>query len=169
MSRHIVKYGDPVLGKPAQDITEFDASLRSLADEMFEVMYSAGGVGLAAPQIGISKRIFVMDAVGGKDKARQFAVVNPVIELAEGKQEGAEGCLSVPGFSFDIPRPGHVIVRGKDLNASDIRLDLTDLEARCASHEIDHLDGRLLLSHVSPLKRDLTVRKIRKRIRAGDW
>jgi peptide deformylase len=164
-----VKYGDPVLGKQAQEVTEFDGSLRSLADEMFEVMYLARGVGLAAPQIGVSKRIFVMDAGGAEGKARQFAVVNPVIELAEGVQEGAEGCLSVPGFSFDIRRPEHVIVRGQDINGSDLRLDLTDLEARCVSHEIDHLEGRLLLSHVSPLKRDLTVRKIKKRIRAGDW
>jgi peptide deformylase len=169
MPRYIVKYGDPVLGKRAAEITEFDGSLKSLADEMFEVMYAAGGVGLAAPQIGVSKRIFVMDVAGGKDKTRQVAVVNPVIELAEGQQEGAEGCLSVPGFSFDIRRPDHVIVRGQDVNGSTISLDVNGLEARCVSHEIDHLNGRLLLSQISPLKRDLTVRKIRKRIKAGDW
>jgi peptide deformylase len=169
MPRNIVKFGDPVLGRRALVVTEFDGSLKSLVDEMFEVMYSAGGVGLAAPQIGISKRIFVMDVAGGKDKSRRFAVVNPVIELAEGQQEGAEGCLSVPGFSFDIRRPDHVIVQGQDINGSNITLDVTGLEARCVSHEIDHLDGRLLLSQVSPLKRDLTVRKIRKRIRAGEW
>jgi peptide deformylase len=169
MVRHIVKYGDPVLGKLSEEVTEFDESLRALAGEMFDVMYAAGGVGLAAPQIGVSKRIFVMDVTGAKDNGSKFVVVNPVIELAEGEQEGPEGCLSVPGFSFDIRRSGRVIVRGQDLNGSHISLDVTDLEARCVSHEVDHLDGRLLLARVSPLKRDITVRKIKKRIKAGDW
>ena len=169
MVRPIVKYGDSVLGKVAQEITGFDSTLRSLADEMFEIMYAARGVGLAAPQIGVSSRIFVMDTTGGQETARKVVVINPVIETAEGEQEGAEGCLSVPGFSFDIRRPEHVIVRGQDANGSDIRLDLTGLEARCVSHEIDHLNGRLLLSHLSPLKRDLTIRKIKKRIKGDDW
>src|SRR5262249_2815305 len=169
MVRPIVKYGDPVLGKRAEEITEFDASLKSLADEMLEVMYAARGVGLAGPQIGVSKRIFVMDATGGQDPARKFVVVNPVIELAEGEQEGGEGCLSVPGFSFEIRRHEHVIVRGQDASGSEIKLDVTGLEARCVSHEIDHLNGQLLLSRLSPLKRDLTVRKIKKRIKAGEW
>jgi peptide deformylase len=169
MVRPIVKYGDSVLGKVAQEITGFDSTLRSLADEMFEIMYAARGVGLAAPQIGVSSRIFVMDTTGGQETARKVVVINPVIEVAEGEQQDAEGCLSVPGFSFDIRRPGHVIVRGQDVNGSDIRLDVTGLEARCVSHEIDHLNGRLLLSHVSPLKRDLTIRKIKKRIKADDW
>jgi peptide deformylase len=132
-------------------------------------MYAARGVGLAAPQIGVSRRIFVMDATGGQEAARRFVVVNPVIEVAEGKQEGAEGCLSVPGFSFDITRPSRVVLRAKDIDGADINLDVNGLEARCCSHEIDHLNGRLLLGHVSPLKRDLTIRKIKKRIRADDW
>ena len=169
MVRPIVKYGDAVLARVAEEITQFDSALRSLADDMFEVMYAARGVGLAAPQIGVSSRIFVMDATGSQDTSHRVVVVNPVIELAEGEQEGAEGCLSVPGFSFDIPRPGHVILNGKDVNGSEIRLDVTGLEARCVSHEIDHLNGRLLLSHLSPLKRDLTIRKIRKRVKADDW
>jgi len=169
MVRPIVKYGDAVLARVADEITQFDSSLRSLADEMIEVMYAARGVGLAAPQIGVSSRIFVMDATGGQDATRRIVVVNPVIDVAEGEQEGGEGCLSVPGFSFDIKRPGHVVLRGKDLNGSEIRLDVTGLEARCVSHEIDHLNGRLLLSHLSPLKRDLTIRKIKKRIKADDW
>jgi peptide deformylase len=170
MVRHqIVKYGDPVLARSADQVTQFDESLRSLVTEMFDIMYAAGGVGLAAPQIGISKRIFVMDATNGKDKSKQFAVVNPVIELQEGDQEGAEGCLSVPGFSFDIRRSDHVVVRGQDLSGSPISLDVNGLEARCVSHEVDHLNGRLLLTHVSPLKRDITVRKIRKRIKSGEW
>jgi len=165
----IVKYGDPVLAKRAEEVTAFDEPLRSLVARMFEVMYAAGGVGLAAPQIGISKRIFVMDAAGGKDESRRFAVINPVIDLAEGDQDGAEGCLSVPGFSFDIRRSEHVVLRGEDVNGAPIRLDVRGLEARCVSHEIDHLDGRLLLSHVSPLKRDMTVRKIKKRMKSGEW
>ena len=169
MVRPIVKYGDAVLARVADEITQFDSSLRSLADEMIEVMYAARGVGLAAPQIGVSSRIFVMDATGGQDATRRIVVVNPVIDVAEGEQEGGEGCLSVPGFSFDIKRPDHVVLRGKDLNGSEIRLDVTGLEARCVSHEIDHLNGRLLLSHLSPLKRDLTIRKIKKRIKADDW
>jgi len=169
MVRPIVKYGDPVLGRPAVEITEFDASLKSLADEMLEVMYAARGVGLAAPQIGVSKRIFVMDATAGQDQARRFVVANPVIELAEGEQEGGEGCLSVPGFSFEIRRAEHVVLRGQDVGGSQIILDVAGLEARCVAHEIDHLNGKLLLAHVSPLKRDLTIRKIKKRIRAHDW
>jgi peptide deformylase len=169
MVRRIVKYGDPVLGKRSEVVAEFDESLTALVGEMFDVMYAAGGVGLAAPQIGVSKRIFVMDVTGGNDKGRKFVVINPAIELAEGEEEGAEGCLSVPGFSFEIRRSGHVIVRGQDLDGSHISLDVTGLEARCVSHEVDHLDGRLLLAHVSPLKRDITVRKIKKRIKAGDW
>jgi len=169
MVRPIVKYGDPVLGKRAEEITEFDASLKSLADEMLEVMYAARGVGLAAPQIGVSRRIFVMDATGGQDQAKKFVVVNPVIELAEGEQEGTEGCLSVPGFSFEIRRAEHVVLRAQDVRGSQITLDVTGLEARCVAHEIDHLNGKLLFTHVSPLKRDLTVRKIKKRIKAHDW
>ena len=169
MARQIVKYGDPVLGKGSEGVSEFDESLRALVGEMFDTMYAAAGVGLAAPQIGVSKRIFVMDVTGTKDSSKKVVVVNPVIELSEGEQEGAEGCLSVPGFSFDIRRPGHVIVRGQDLSGSHISLDVTDLQARCVSHEVDHLDGRLLLTRISPLKRDITVRKIRKRIKTGEW
>jgi len=169
MVRSIVKYGDPVLARRADEITEFDASLRSLAEEMFETMYAAHGVGLAAPQIGVSKRIFVMDATSGQEKAKRYAVINPIMDVTEGEQQGSEGCLSVPGFSFDIRRAQHVVLHGQDVGGSPITLDVTGLEARCVLHETDHLNGRLLLSQVSPLKRDLAVRKIKKRIKAGDW
>jgi peptide deformylase len=165
----IVKYGDPVLGRRADEVSKFDESLAALVAEMFDVMYAAGGVGLAAPQIGISMRIFVMDASAGQEAEKRVTVVNPTIELADGDQDGAEGCLSVPGFSFDIRRPDHVIVRGQDASGSPVSIDVTGLEARCVSHEVDHLDGRLLLAHISPLKRDITVRKIKKRMRSGDW
>ncbi|HYM00480.1 MAG TPA: peptide deformylase [Blastocatellia bacterium] len=169
MIRPIVKYGDTVLAKSAEEVNEFGPELTRLVEDMFETMYAAPGVGLAAPQIGISKRVFVMDCAARKEDARKYAVINPVIQLREGEQEGGEGCLSVPGFSFDIKRAKHVIVSGLDVKGDPIRLDVTDLEARCVSHEVDHLDGKLLLSRVSPLKRDMTIRKIKKKIRDGEW
>ena len=169
MIRPIVKYGDTVLARQANEVTEFGPELATLIDDMFETMYAAPGVGLAAPQIGVSQRIFVMDCAGRKDDARKYAVINPVIELREEEQVGGEGCLSVPGFSFDIKRAKHVVVVGQDVSGKPVRLDVTDLEARCVCHEVDHLDGKLLLARISPLKRDMTIRKIKKKIREGEW
>ncbi|HWX42222.1 MAG TPA: peptide deformylase [Blastocatellia bacterium] len=169
MKLDIVKYGDSILTKRADEITEFDQNLGRLVDDMFETMYQAPGVGLAAPQIGVLKRLFVMDCAGGKDKTRKVALINPVIEMEEGEQVGDEGCLSFPGIAFEVARPKRLVVSAYDLDGSQFRLDVMNLEARCVSHETDHLDGELFINYLSPLKRDLIKRKIKKKIKDGDW
>ncbi|PYT09155.1 MAG: peptide deformylase [Acidobacteria bacterium] len=165
----VVKYGDPILTKRGEDVIEFDENLRKLVDDMFETMYGAPGVGLAAPQVGVLKRLFVMDCSSGKDKKQKVALINPVIETEEGEQIGDEGCLSFPGIFLEVKRPQRIVVRALDIDGSEIILDVMDLQARCVSHETDHLDGELFISYISPLKRDLTKRKIKKRIKQGDW
>lgn len=165
----VVKYGAPVLLKRAEPFTGFDKNLEKLIDDMFETMYAATGAGLAAPQIGLSSRIFVMDCSGGRNKKQKIALINPVIELEEGEQTGDEGCLSFPGIYISVTRPQRVVVRAQDLDGSPFTLDVMNFEARCVSHEIDHLDGDLFIESLSPLKRDLLKRKIRKRIKQGDW
>lgn len=165
----IVKYGDPVLTRRAEEVTEFDKDLKKLVDDMFETMYGAPGVGLAAPQVGILKRLFVMDCSSGKNAAQKVALINPVLELEEGEQDGEEGCLSFPEIYFKVRRPQRVVVRAQDVDGSEFRLDVMDLEARCVEHETDHLDGELFIEYLSPLKRDLVKRKIKKRMRQGEW
>lgn len=165
----VVKYGDPVLTKRAEEVTEFDAKLRKLVDDLFETMYAAPGVGLAAPQVGVLKRLFVMDCSSGKNRKQKLALINPVIEMEEGQQVGDEGCLSFPGIFFDVKRPQRVVVRAYDLDGSEFSLDVMNLEARCVAHETDHLDGELFINYLSPLKRDLTKRKIKRRVKQGDW
>lgn len=169
MKLAVVKYGDPVLTKRAEEVREFDKNLAKLVDDMFETMYGAPGVGLAAPQVGILKRLFVMDCSSGKNPKKKIALINPVIDTEEGDQSGDEGCLSFPGIYFQVKRPQRVIVRAQDINGSPFTLDVMDLEARCVEHETDHLDGELFISYLSPLKRDLVKRKIKKRIKQNDW
>ncbi|HSF23157.1 MAG TPA: peptide deformylase [Blastocatellia bacterium] len=169
MILEVVRYGDPILTRPAEAVTEFDARLRKLVDDMFETMYGAPGVGLAAPQVGVLKRLFVMDCSSGKEKKQKIALINPVIETEEGEQIGDEGCLSFPGIFLQVARPQRLVVRARDIDGSEFKLDVMDLEARCVSHETDHLDGELFISYLSPLKRDLVKRKIKKRIKLGDW
>ena len=165
----IVKFGDQVLTRPTELVTRFDRDLHELVDNMFETMYAAPGVGLAATQVGIGRRLFVMDCSTEKDKRKRIALINPIIESQEGAQTGQEGCLSVPGFYFDIKRPRKLIARGQDVDGNPLVLEARDLEARCVSHEVDHLDGKLLLVHLSPLKRDMVERKVKKKIKRGDW
>ncbi|MFY9555617.1 MAG: peptide deformylase [Blastocatellia bacterium] len=169
MILNVVKYGDPILTKRAEEVTEFDEKLNKLINDMFETMYGAPGVGLAAPQVGVLKRLFVMDCSIGKEKKQKVALINPVIETEEGEQIGDEGCLSFPGIFLEVKRPQRVVVRAYDTDGSPMTLDVMDLEARCVSHETDHLDGELFISYLSPLKRDLTKRKIRKRVKQGEW
>ena len=165
----IVKYGDPVLTRSAERVTEFDEKLGKLVDDMFETMYGAPGVGLAAPQVGVLKRLFVMDCSSGKSARQKVALINPVIETEEGEQIGDEGCLSFPGIFIPVARPQRLVVRAQDLNGSEFTLDVMDLEARCVSHETDHLDGELFIEYLSPLKRDMLKRKLKKKIKQGDW
>lgn len=169
MILEVVRYGDPILTRQAEAVTEFDAKLRKLVDDMFETMYGAPGVGLAAPQVGLLNRLFVMDCSSGKDKKQKLALINPVIETEEGEQIGDEGCLSFPGIYLQVARPQRLVVRARDIDGSEFKVDVMDLEARCVSHETDHLDGELFISYISPLKRDLVKRKIKKRIKLGDW
>jgi peptide deformylase len=160
----IVKYGQPVLERRAAAITEFDTpELTQLVDDMFESMYAARGVGLAAPQIGIGKRI------AGEDPAQKLVLVNPEIVSVEGSQTGEEGCLSLPTFRETVTRGQKVTVRAQDAKGKTFEMTGTDLLARAFLHETDHLNGTLYIAHISPLKRDLIRRKIRKLQKANEW
>jgi peptide deformylase len=165
----IVTWPDPVLTTPADPVTKFDAELKKLADDMFETMYAAPGVGLAATQVGIAKRLFVMDCSGGKDKSSRYFMANPQIIVKEGKQEGDEGCLSIPGIYSKVQRSVRVVARGHDINGKEYEIDGVELEARCLLHETDHCDGILYVNRISPLKRELVQRKIKKLQKAGEW
>jgi len=165
----IVRYGDPVLEKPGEPITEFNGDLRKLADDMFESMYAAHGVGLAAPQIGISKRVVVIDVTFKEDPAAKIVLINPEIVKTEGRQRGSEGCLSLPDFREDVTRANVVTVRAQDLEGNWFEKTGEEMLARAFLHETDHLNGKLYISHISALKRDLIRRKIRKLMRAGEW
>jgi peptide deformylase len=165
----IVKLGDPVLEKKAATITEFDDELRKLADDMFESMYAAHGVGLAAPQIGISKRIAVIDVTFKEDPGAKIVLVNPEIVHTEGRQTSNEGCLSIPEFREKVTRPMRVTVKAQDLEGKTIEVSGEELLARALLHETDHLNGKLYISHISGLKRDLIKRKVRKLMKAGEW
>ena len=169
MIHPIVKYGDPVLETPTKKVDKFDAELQTLVDDMFESMYAARGVGLAAPQIGISRRLTVIDVSDGKNPEAKIVCVNPQIIHAEGEQREEEGCLSVPGFRGYVVRPQFVTVRAQDASGKEFEMRGEGLLARAFSHEIDHLDGILFITHLSMLKRDLIKRKIRKMKKAGDW
>ena len=165
----IVKYGDPVLEKPAAPVEVFDEALRKLLDDMFESMYAAHGVGLAAPQIGISRRIAVIDVTFKEDPAAKLVLVNPEIIHTEGKQKGSEGCLSIPDFREPVTRPMRVTVKAQDANGKWYEKTGEEMLARAFMHETDHLNGRLYIHHISALKRDLMKRKIRKLVKAGEW
>jgi len=165
----IVKFGDPVLEKKAATITEFDDALRKLVDDMFESMYAAHGVGLAAPQIGISKRIAVIDVTFKEDPNAKIVLVNPEIVHTEGRQTSSEGCLSIPEFREKVTRPMKVKVRAQNLEGKTVEVEGEELLARALLHETDHLSGKLYISHISALKRDLMKRKIRKLMKAGEW
>ncbi|MDA1311698.1 MAG: peptide deformylase [Acidobacteria bacterium] len=170
MIRKIVKYGDPVLETPCDPLEEFDTEeLQQLVDDMFETMYDAGGVGLAAPQIGLLKRLTVIDCSCGEDPDEKLVFINPEILVTEGKQIGEEGCLSIPGFREDVKRAQKVIVRAQDTKGETFEIEGEDLLARAILHENDHLDGILFLRHISALKREMIKRKIRKLRNKGEW
>jgi peptide deformylase len=165
----IVKYGNPVLETPAEPVTVFDGELKKLVEDMFESMYAAHGVGLAAPQIGISKRLAVIDVTFKEDPDAKLVLANPEIIRTEGKQTQSEGCLSVPDFRESVTRAQKVTVRAQDVTGKWYEMTGEDLLARAFLHETDHLNGKLYISHVSALKRDLMKRKIRKLMKAGEW
>lgn len=165
----IVKFGDPVLEKPAQPVTQFDDSLKSLVADMFESMYAAHGVGLAAPQIGISLRLAVIDITFKEDPKAKLVLANPEIIEVEGRHRQSEGCLSIPEFREDVTRAKYVTVRAQGIDGKWYEKTGEDLLARAFLHETDHLNGKLYISHISALKRDLMKRKIRKLVKAGEW
>jgi peptide deformylase len=165
----IVKWPNPVLDRPGEHVTEFDDELKKLVSDMFETMYSAPGVGLAGVQVGISKRLFVMDCSGGKDPAQRIAIINPEVLRVEGTQNGEEGCLSFPGIFTPVERNLRAVVRAQDVNGEYFEVDGMELTARCMLHETDHCDGIVFLDKMSPLKRELVKRKIKKLQKAGQW
>jgi peptide deformylase len=165
----IVKFGDPVLEKSAEPITVFDGDLQKLIDDMFESMYAAHGVGLAAPQIGISKRLAVIDITFKEDPDAKLVLANPVIVHTEGRQSQNEGCLSLPDFRETVSRARKVTIRAQDVHGKFYEKTGEDLLARAFLHETDHLNGKLYISHISALKRDLMKRKIRKLMKTGEW
>ena len=170
MTYSIVLYGEPVLEKQAAAVTEFDTpELHKLIEDMFESMYAAKGVGLAAPQIGIAKRIAVIDLSVAEDPQQKIVLITPEIIRKEEFQTGEEGCLSLPGFREQVTRPNSVTVRAQNIQGEWFEMNGEELLARAFCHEIDHLNGRLYISHVSALKRDLIRRKVRKLVKAGEW
>lgn len=168
-ARPIVLYPDPVLLKPTLEVEDVDEDVRTLARDMIETMYAAPGVGLAANQVGDSRRVCIADVSAGEKSGNLHVFVNPVIREAAGREVGEEGCLSFPDVVIDVERAFRVTVDALDLEGRPFSLTAEGLLARIIQHEIEHLDGRTFLSNLSPLKREMVKKKIKKRIQAGDW
>ena len=169
MIRPILKYGASALQQPASSVGALTRDIDTLIDDMIETMYAAPGVGLAAPQIGVPLRIFVVDISLGRDPAGLIVMINPQFVSRDGMQLEEEGCLSVPGFEATVVRPTRVIIKGLDRDGTERVREGTGLLARAFQHEMDHLDGRLFIDHLRGLKREMIVRKIKKMTRAGKW
>jgi len=170
MVRKILKYGEPILEQAADPVTEFDTpELHELIADMWETMYASKGVGLAAPQIGIAKRVSVIDTSVGEDESKKVVIINPEILSKDGNQTGEEGCLSIPGFREPLTRANKVTVRAQNEKGETVELDGEELLARAFQHEIDHLNGILFIAHLSALKRDIIRRKIKKLQKTGEW
>lgn len=169
MLRPIVRFGAPVLHGPAQPVTSITAETQSLIDDMIETMYAAPGVGLAATQIGVPQRIFVIDLSVGRATGNLIVMINPELVEREGTQLEEEGCLSVPGFNASVLRPARVVCRGLDRDGREQQIEGTELLARAFQHEMDHLDGTLFVDRLRGIKRDLILRKIQKLKRSGKW
>lgn len=169
MIRPIVKYGDRGLQQPARDVEVITPDIHALLRDMAETMYAAPGIGLAAPQIGVPLRIFVVDLSVGREAGGLLTMINPSFVSQDGLQLEDEGCLSLPGFTATVPRPERVVVRGLDRDGREHHLEGTGLLARAFQHEMDHLDGRLFVDRLRGIRRDLIVRKVRKLTRKGAW
>jgi len=169
MLRPILKYGDQTLHQPARAVDAITPEIERLIDDMIETMYAAPGIGLAAPQVGVPARIFVVDMSVGSDPSGLIVMVNPEFVERDGMQLEDEGCLSVPGFNATVVRPSRAILRGLDREGNVVEREGTGLLARAFQHEMDHLDGMLFVDRLRGIKRDLIVRKIRKLTRAGKW
>ena len=169
MIRPILRFGEPPLQARAADVGELTPDIQKLIDDMIETMYAAPGIGLAAPQIGVSLRIFVVDLSLGRKPEDLMVFINPEFAELEGMQLEEEGCLSIPGFNATVARPMRAVIRGLDRQGAMHTVEATELLARAFQHEMDHLDGKLFLDRVRGIKRDLIVKKIRKMARAGKW
>jgi peptide deformylase len=169
MIRPILKYGDSVLHDKAQVVEAITPDIDRLVDDMIETMYAAPGVGLAAPQVGVRLRIFVVDVSVGRDPGGLLVMINPEFVERDGVQLEEEGCLSVPGFNATVMRPMRVVVKGLDRQGQEFQHEGQGLLARAFQHEMDHLDGALFVDRLRGIKRDLIVKKIRKLSRAGKW
>jgi peptide deformylase len=167
--RPIVKYGTPVLHAPSAPVPDIDGQVAALLKDMVDTMYAAPGIGLAAPQIGIPLRVIVVDLSVGEEEGQLIQLVNPEIVEKEGEQRHEEGCLSVPGYVGTPTRPARVVVKGLDVDGRERLYTGTELLARAFCHEIDHIDGLLFVDRLSPLKRDLLKRKLRRRVKSDDW
>ena len=165
----VVKFPEPVLAQRGDEVTVFDEALAKLVDEMFESMYVAQGIGLAAPQISISKRIAVIDVSFKKNPKERIVLINPAIIEREGKQLEEEGCLSLPEIREKVSRAEWVKIRAQDVTGKVFEIEGTELLGRCMQHEIDHLDGILFIDRISRLKREMVLRKIKKLQKNGEW
>src|SRR6266446_1353015 len=169
MIRPILRYGASALHEQAHPVDTLTPEIDRLIDDMIETMYAAPGIGLAAPQLGVPLRIFVVDVSVGRDPDELLVFINPEIIERDGMQLEEEGCLSVPGFNATVVRPSRVVLKGRDRQWQEQQREGTGLLARAFQHEIDHLDGQMFVDRLRGLKRDLIVRKIRKLTRAGKW
>ena len=167
--RPIVKYGHPALHKPSEPVKEIDGTIHELLDDMVETMYAAPGIGLAAPQIAVPLRVIIVDLSVGEEAGQLIKLINPEFVIRQGEQRHDEGCLSVPGFGGSPVRPARVVVKGLDPDGKEGTYEGTELLARAFCHEIDHIDGLLFVDRLTPLKRDLMKRKLRKKARTDDW
>ena len=169
MLRPILRLGDAILSETARPVDAITPEIETLIDDMIETMYAAPGIGLAAPQVGIPLRIFVIDLSVGRDPSALHAMINPEFVEREGMQLEEEGCLSVPGFTSTVARPKRVVVKGLNRQGDEHTLEGTGLMARALQHEIDHLNGCLFVDRLRGLQKDLIVRKIKKLAKAGKW
>jgi peptide deformylase len=169
MLRPILRYGEPPLHRPAAPVATFDDALQALVDDMIQTMYGAPGIGLAATQIGVSLRIFVVDVSVGRNPGDLIVMINPEFVERDGMQLEEEGCLSVPGFQATVARPARVVLKGLGRDGKERVVEGTGLLARCFQHEMDHLEGTVFVDRLRGLQKDLIVRKIRKLARSGKW
>jgi len=167
--RPILRLGDSILSEPARTVEAITPEIETLLDDMIETMYAAPGIGLAAPQIGVPLRMFVIDLSMGKDPTALHAMINPQFLERDGMQLEEEGCLSVPGFTATVARPKHVVVEGLNRHGEMYRLEGTGLLARALQHEVDHLHACLFVDRLRGISRDLILRKIKKLSKAGKW
>lgn len=169
MIRPILKYGDRPLHAAAAPVERFDEQLHQLLRDMIETMYAAPGIGLAAPQIGVALRVFVIDLRVAKEPGQLIEVVNPVFVSCDGIQLEEEGCLSLPGFNATVPRPARAVIQGQDRDGEPVTIEGSGLLARALQHEMDHLDGSLFLDRLRGIRRELIVRRVHKLRRSGKW